>query len=240
MRIGLTCIALAVFLAGCSHNPARIPEVQPIPLFRKPGEIHVTASLQADKGLQAGAGMAVGKSVAVMAGGAYGQQDNCFSCSKEVSRHAEAAVGTYRKLDDRTVGEAYIGGGLGRFRTLGNSGRWDPSAEDIVVSAGRYHAGFLQGNIGRTGRWFDKALSARVSAYRFYGFGQWDGDAVPRPAPESHLGVFLEPALTLRAGYKQVKATGQLGLSVPLIQEKGLDNRMAWLSLGLGFSLFGN
>jgi hypothetical protein len=228
----------AIGLAGCSLNPAHFPDVQPIPLLQKRGETQVAAAYQYGKGIQSSVAVAVTHHLAIFANGAYAQQDNCFDCSKEVTRHLELGVGAFRVLSNGVSQEFFLGGGMGRFKALGNSGKWDPSAQDIVVSGGKYQDVFLQGEIGRRGRLFDRAGSMRLSAFRYYDFSQWNGDAIALPTPSRHWGLFLEPAVTFRFGPKLLKANSQIGLSLPILQAAELDNQWVWWSFGLNLDIF--
>jgi hypothetical protein len=107
-----------------------------------------------------------------------------------------------------------------------------------VVSGGKYHEVFLQGNLGRTGIFIDRAASLRLAGFRYYDFGQWDGDGNARPAPSRHWGFFLEPAYTFRLGYKHLKAESQIGVSLPLYQAEGLEHQWMWISVGAGVDVF--
>lgn len=237
MKTAVSAALGTALLVGCSLNPARVPEAQPVPLFRKQGETRLAASMQHLKGVNVQAAAAVGEKVSLIAGGAYAQQDNCLSCSKEVARHVELGLGSYQALENGWVRELYAGAGVGRFKVSGNSGKFDPQTEDIVVSGGKYREAFLQANLGRNGSWIDQGVSTRLSGSRFYDFGQWDGEGRARSAPGRHWGVFLEPAYTLRLGYKEIKTETQIGFSLPVYQAQGLDNQMLWITVGLGLNL---
>jgi hypothetical protein len=230
-------IGVTAGMMACSLNPSHIPDLQPVPLFKEKGEAQVTVSLADQKGLVVATGFAISKSIALLASGAYVQQDNCWTCSKQVNRQFELAIGTFQGSENSKIREVYVGSGLGRFETLGNSGKFDPGPEDLFISESKYQQLFVQGNIGSKGMYFDKAGSLRASVHRFYDFTLWDGNENDRLAPKTHFGVFLEPAITLGFGYKGFKLHPQMGMSLPIIQAKGLDNQLAWVSIGYSQNL---
>lgn len=226
--------SLSVFaLIGCASHPVHFADGQNVPLFEKAGQVQAALGYQFEKGVQSHAAVAVTPKWAVHVGGAYAQQDNCHSCSKEVTRHVELGLETFRKVENGSLQGLILGGGLGRFKTLGTGGQWDPASEEVFVSSGKYYESFVQGHWGKRGRILDCAGSLRVSAFRYFDFQAWDGDSVALVYPNRHWGLFLEPAFTLRAGYKAVKGQIQTGISLPLYQMGDLDNSKLWLNFGL-------
>ena len=227
----------ALGLLGCARVITHIPDAQPVPLFQKQGELRVAASYQPGKGVNAAVDLALGKHLAMLAGGAFAEHDNCFSCSKEVTRHFELGIGAFEKMGSGgNVGEVYFGLGIGSFKTSASDGSWDPQLQDITVSAGSYNEAFLQADFGRNKTVCDLAASMRLSGFRYYDFGKWDGAGAALFAPSEHWGLFLEPAFTFRVGYKHLKAENQIGVSLPLYQASGMQNQRLWLTIGVSMS----
>jgi hypothetical protein len=234
----LICLIFAFALItfafmGCANHPVHYALGQNVPLFEKTGQVQASLGYQSEKGIQSNIAVAVSPQLALHLGAAYSQQDNCHSCSKEVTRHVDLGLETFRKLENGYLQGLMVGGGLGRFKTLGTDGSWDPAREDMFVSSGKYYQFFTQAHHGKRGRIFDQAGSLRLSGFRYFDFQAWDGDEVPLDYPNRHWGLFLEPAYTLRAGYKAVKAQIQSGVSLPLYQEEGLSNSKVWVNFAL-------
>lgn len=225
-------------LVGCAARPVHYADGQNVPLFEKSGQAQAHLGYQFEKGLQAQTAVAVSPQFALHLGGAYSERDNCHSCSKDVTRHIDLGLETYRKLDNGYLQGFIIGGGLGRFKAFGKNAKWDPAPEDIFVSHSQYHEFFLQGHQGKRGPIFEQAGSLRLSGFRFYDFHAWDGNEKPLDYANRQWGLYLEPAYTVRVGYKAVKLQCQSGISLPLYQSKDFNNSKIWLNFGVTSRLF--
>jgi hypothetical protein len=101
---------------------------------------------------------------------------------------------------------------------------------------------FLMPTVGVTRKWFDVALSVRVAGAWYtdpvsedYGPGELEGDGFADLG--GRVWWFLEPALTVRAGYKWVKLELQVGRSIKL-NTTDLQNDPGMVTLGLNVDLF--
>jgi hypothetical protein len=234
IAVALTPFTLITFsLVGCAARPVHYADGQNVPLFDEAGQVQASLGYQFEKGMQSNIAVAVSPQLALHAGAAYAQEDNCHSCTKEVTRHVDLGFETFRKLESGYLQGLVAGGGLGRFKTLGTKDGWDPAPEDVFVSSGKYYAFFLQGHRGKRGRIFEQAGSLRLSAFRYFDFQVQDGNEILLDYPNRHWGLFLEPAYTVRGGYKAAQVQCQTGVSIPLYQPEGLSNSKVWLNVAL-------
>ena len=245
MRNGTVIIRLlgavtAALAWGCATAPGHIPDPLNVPLLSKRGETRVSGNLgYMGSGVQVQAATAVTGRMALLGAAAYAQESNCFTCTTNIRRHGELGAGWFAPTETGLTREVFAGAGIGRFRVLGESGKFDPSNEDLFITSGNYQQLFLQGNVGRNGKFLDRAAALRLSAFRYTDFEKFNGDGVPQSVARNHLGFYAEPALILRFGFKHIKAESQIGLSLPLYQPKGLDNEIVWVGLGLSLDAFG-
>lgn len=96
---------------------------------------------------------------------------------------------------------------------------------------------FVPPSLGITRRWFDAALSTRLVAMR--AFDVKSVNYAPERLKEDDLHaldarpwIFMEPAITLRAGYKWIKLFGQFGHSFKL-NAQPISRRATFLYFGL-------
>lgn len=246
MRVKSCTSLLLIALGTClppswsAAAPGHYPDPMNAPLLRKKGETRLSVALgQKGEGLHLAGSTAVSDKVALMAAGSYAQKDNCPSCNISVRRHYEIGAGTIDRTRSGLVREIYAGAGTGRFKASGTTGQWDPQPEEIRVTAGHYDEVFLQTDIGKRNRYSSFGGAARLSGYRFYGFSKVDGNGSTLPVSASHFGLFLEPALTYELGFRNLKMETQFGVSLPLVEAKGVDSNRLWFSLGLGLNAFG-
>jgi hypothetical protein len=229
-------------LFACAAAPGHFPDPQNVPLFGKAGETRLNVAIaQLGNGIGIESGWAVGKNVALVANGAYSKprSETCPGCRLDGKQHLELGAGLFDRMDQGLIREVYAGLGGGRFKASGFTSDWDPAAEDLVRTSGDYRHVFLQGDMGLNGSILDWIGSVRLSAFDYHHFRKLDGNGMPLPVAARHMDVFLEPALTFRLGYRQLKTETQLGFSMPLHQAENLDNEMIWLSLGVSLSAFG-
>lgn len=229
-----------------------------VPLFARPGEAHLMASLgQKGDGLDLRGGMSVDDHWAWVAAASYANRDRCTSCNTSVRRHLEAGIGyisaspTGSPATQTPPGprgspryrqwgwETYAGLGLGRIKASPYLEFGEPEPDEVWVTSGRYGMLFVQSGVGKRGVWTDNALNLRLVAYRFQGLSVADGRGSPVYDASGAMSVYLEPAYTLGLGYRAVKARAQFGASLPLVEPKALQSPKAWLSLGVACNVFG-
>lgn len=211
------------------------------PLFTKPGQTRLAIAFgQKGEGIHADGGVALTPRFGLIAATSYADLNNCLSCNISERRHVEAGLAWYAPISATGLArEAMVGIATGRFRMSGSNDSWDPASVDMRVTAGHYEEIYLQADIGKCGRWIDRAGTLRLAGYRITDFTLHDGDGKRLTANASQWGLYAEPVFLFRFGYRQVKFDTQLGLSLALIQAGGVDNNPIWASLGLGVDLFG-
>ena len=239
-RLLILALGASLSQAWSASAPGHFPDPMSVPLMVNKGQTHLSAALgQKGEGLHLKGAVAVSDKVALIAATSYAQKDNCQSCNTSVRHHYELGAGTFGKTQGGFVREFYAGAAVGLFRASGESKKWDPQPEDIKVTAGHYDEVFLQAGIGKPNDHSTFAGAARLAGYRYYRFSKSNGYGIPLPVASSHWGLFLEPALTYKLGFKGLKTETQLGVSIPLVEAKEVNADRLWFSLGMGIDLFG-
>lgn len=230
--LAFTVGALALLGSG-GCKTVYVPNTVNVPLLEQRHELR--ASLAANNAQVA---YAVTDHVGLMANG--------FLESDDVDRAAdsgqagsgylfEGGAGYFTSLPGHVVAETYGGVGLGHVQ----HDNWETSGgvrSDYSFEASGLKL-FLQPSIGITRSWFDAALSVRAVALRAVG-------TVASNYPEArlreddllgldqHTWGFVEPAVTVRAGWKWVKGFVQLGRSFKL-NDAEINRRESFLTVGL-------
>ena len=227
-------------LIGAAKAPGHDTDPMNIPLFAQKGQARFALAFgQKGEGIHAMGGFALSPSLALLGAAAYADHNNCPSCRISERRHAELGFGTYAySAQSGFHREGFAGLAKGRFKMSGESEWWDPQEGDTRTTGGDYTEFYLQTELGRAFRWQDWAIASRLAVYRFTDFSVRNGVALETSVPKDPWAVFLEPGLDYRLGYGPVKIDLQVGLSLPLVQEKELDNNKIWASLGIGVDVF--
>jgi hypothetical protein len=123
-------------------------------------------------------------------------QDTNFDV-KYRSSFGEIGTGYYTRLNKYARMEVLFGLGTG---SIGFNDERD-----------RYRRAFVQPSFGVSGPWVDAGISTRFT-YVDYFQRKEAGTATLL----DQQGIFMEPILTARAGYEQVKFQGQFGFTIPL------------------------
>ena len=213
-----TLIRLACILALCqSCRTVYTPNALNVPLLQEQGEIKLMLSPTNYQ-----AAYAVTDKIGIMANGRVATTANSSTINGATdsfdSRNSvfEAGIGYYGRTGRNLTYELYGGGGISQ---VGFKGTGSSVGRDYDVSGLKF---FLQPNIGFTSRGFDIALSTRLSGLQFgaatsnYSAIKLKENELSDLAKSTHL--FLEPAITLRGGYKYVKLQVQVGASFKLSQ----------------------
>jgi len=127
----------------------------------------------------------------------------------------ELGLGYYKPLTKVIVFETYLGGGLGNidFNQDNGTKRYDVKGTKF----------FVQPSIGYVDRFLEVAITPRLSAVKYNGletFGysqkELEEEFLVKSEVEDKTWLFIEPTLTVRAGFKYVKLQGQIGFSSKL------------------------
>jgi hypothetical protein len=150
---------------------------------------------------------------------------------------AEIGMGYFRPMDG-FIFETYAGGGIGRvkfteIRQEGNSS----VVRNFSAEGTRF---FVQPSFGYAGKYFEAAITPRLVMGKYNNVQtnyttqeQIDGKFYNVNQP---VWAFIEPALTLRGGYKWVKLQAQFGFSQKLNSQQ-LSYKSSFLNLGLIFDI---
>ncbi len=215
----LSLIRLGCVLALCqSCRTAYTPNALNVPLMQERGEIKLMVSPNNYQGAYA-----VTDNIAIIANGRVatsttstsvnGTASDSFDAKNSVF---EAGIGYYGHTGRGFTYEVYGGGGVTQ---VGFHGTGPSVGKNYDVSGMKF---FVQPNIGFTSQGFDIAFSTRLSGLQFgtatgnYSLAEQKANELDKLGAATHL--FLEPAITLRGGYKYVKLQLQLGGSFKLTQ----------------------
>jgi hypothetical protein len=224
-------------LASCKAVYA--PNIASTPLLRERGEVRATVD---PRNLQLA--VAVTSHVGVMANGYHRSEDNEPKPDEE-KQHGEGdfvelGVGGFAPLPSLHPWlqlETYAGAGVGTVR------------HDLTPPGGatrRFEAEgtrvFVMPTLGITRRFWDAAVSTRFVALRYHDLSsrnytdeQLDADGFA--GIDERTWVFVEPSVTLRAGYQWIKLQLQVGKSYKL-NSADLHHDSGMITLGLNLDLF--
>ena len=123
----------------------------------------------------------------------------------------ELGFGYYKVLDKKrvVVFESSAGYGLASVNDKGLQGNF------YGHLSSNYHKFYLQPSIGASTDYFDGALTARITALKYFNYEDFvnPGESI---AYYPGMTAYVEPIATLRAGYKYVKLQIQVGCSISL------------------------
>ena len=147
----------------------------------------------------------------------------------------ELGVGYFTKLTDNVVFETYVGGGLGNI-DFNNEG----SGKYYDVKATKF---FVQPAVGYVSRFFDIAFTPRLSAVKYndlntagYTPDELITEYLVKSDVEGKTWLFIEPAFTIRGGYKFVKLQFQYGFASKRTSGD-LKYESKFSSLGISFDI---
>ncbi len=239
-------VLLLVFLViGCKHV-YYLPNAQQVPMFRQKGESRIAfqsggASESSSKEINAA--YAVTKHVAIMANYmAVRGGDSSKYKDWGKGNYCEAAIGYYEPLGKAFLFETYFGGSYSnqthRYTDFGFYG-----SNTYGGSANLYFTKlFIQPSIGANLKGVAFALSTRISKVHFYNI---DNQILSTTSIEfqrlndiskNYNSVLIEPAFTIRGGFKYVKLQLQVQLSSNLTN-KDLLFENSNTSIGICFNV---
>lgn len=213
--MGVASVLLFAFQA-CA--PAYIPNVVNAPLFSEEGEI-VAKINSGISGFDPQVAYAVTDQIGVMVNGSFRSSQN-----EEVEnyhRHAfgEIGVGYYKPLSEVARFEVFGGGGFGQVNANFTNSVF-PALTNVS-----YLRSFMQPTIGLVTNWSELSVSSRIVYVLMF------QDQLRSGIP------FIEPVVTMKLGYKQVKGVLQMGFSLPVTpwDEMGFEHQPFMFSMGLQF-----
>ena len=194
-----TFFILLVMFTFSACAPAYIPNVINTPLLSNEKEIQ-TAVYSGVSGFDPQLSYALTDHVGLMLNGSFSNQSSDTTDDFHKHQFVEWGAGYYTKLGVNGRFEAFGGIGYGNLQTYWENSLWKPYT---TVKNIRF---FIQPTIGSTTDILDASFSTRVVLIDIY------------QGSYNSTGIFFEPVLTAKLGYKYVKAVAQLGYSLPLNQ----------------------
>lgn len=149
----------------------------------------------------------------------------------------EFGLGYFRPANG-FIFETYAGGGMGKVRFSENRQENNTTVTRNFSADGMRF--FIQPSFGYSGRFFEAALTPRFCMGKYSNVQtnytqqeQVDGKFYNVNQP---LWAFLEPALTVRGGYKWIKLQAQFGFSQKLNSQQ-LSYKSSFVNVGLVFDI---
>ena len=216
------CILLGLTIVSQSCKTAYIPNALNVPLLQERGEMKFLLSANNFQ-----AAYAVTDKIGIIANGQVakrehqgnpnltvdGKPDVSFAQNNSV---IEAGVGYLGKGERNLLYEVYGGGGFSRTH-IADLNKNNGVLGEIEAKGLKL---FIQPNVGFATRFFDVALSSRFTALQYgtattiYSKQYLIDQDLDQLADNTHM--FLEPAITLRGGYKFIKLQVQFGVALKL------------------------
>lgn len=229
-------ISAGLLMSSCSHY-YYVPGAQNVPLFRDKNELRLSGSYGVGletEGINIQAAYALTDKIGIMTDFISAKAGNPYDHNYGKGNYFDGAVGYFKPLDKYGVFEIY--GGLGRGDQYHEYGSFynNQSTGNADLSFTKL---FIQPSFGFTSDYFDIALSTRLSRISFNILennisGNTDSyNKLSALSDKSHL--FLEPGITLRAGWKSVK------VQVQAVYSRYLNNPRLYIGeeyhISLGF-----
>ncbi|MBS4012994.1 MAG: hypothetical protein KGZ97_04430 [Bacteroidetes bacterium] len=211
----------AMLLANSCSPPVYHPTMVNVPLFKEAGEINVAANISTS-GIEPQLAFAVTDNIGIMANACYNNMSKEGSRDYEIFQMIEFGAGYYKNFLKNGRYEVYGGVGYANkaFHVF-NNGSF--TTEEVP-----YTKFFIQPSIGITTQFADAAFSPRFVLANIedtnYTYGV----------------MYVEPAFTVKLGYKYIKFIAQVGASLRFQQHDYSVNNRAHQPLILGFGLQAN
>ncbi|WP_298542340.1 hypothetical protein [uncultured Aquimarina sp.] len=199
MRVNLNNFFVYTYLIFIiqSCSSAYVPNTVNTPLFSKKGEVQA-AIHTGTSGIDPQVSYAITNHMGIQINGSFFNNASQVSGKLYDHQYIELAPGYYTKISEIFRFETYLGFGLGRLQPERENDLWDVNSN---INMSRV---FIQPSVGLTNNIVDASFTTRFATVIL------DQDAINR------TGLFIEPVITSKVGYKYVKAIFQLGLSIPL------------------------
>jgi hypothetical protein len=233
---------LAVLLSSCSHY-YYVSNVQNVPLFKGEKEFRISGTYgEGDESacIEAQTAYSVTDKIGITANFMSAQGGDISGKNYGRGNYFEGAVGYYKPIKRAGVFEIYggLGGGNQHHEyTNAFSNQYYGSSDLSAVKL------FIQPSFGLTFDLFDVALSSRFCSLSYTNidnniYGNTDlSEELYTLSNKSHL--FIEPAITLRGGWKYVKLQFQVAYVANLNNPRLYFGEETHASIGLYVTLAG-
>jgi hypothetical protein len=246
----LLSIFFAMLFCSCSHY-YYVANVQNVPLLKEKNEFRVSGFFggwDESNCIELQTAYSVSDKVGIMANFMTAWGGDVSDNDYGKGSYFDGAIGYYKPIKENWVFEIY--GGLGgstqhhEYSVL----HYDPSSGSISSQYGgnsslSFLNIFIQPSIGITFSVFEAAVSTRICRLSYTNIDNYStgSDNIPEElnaiADKSHY--FIEPALTLRGGWKNFKVQVQLAYTGYLNSPTLYFYEEAHLSAGLFFNIPG-
>ncbi|MBN2813357.1 MAG: hypothetical protein JXQ80_04730 [Bacteroidales bacterium] len=205
----LVCLSLTI--VSCA--PAYIPHVVNSPMFKNKNEFQ--ASLHTgSSGFDAQLSYAITDNFGIMTNGSFIDHTNDSTRKFHKHSYMEAGVGYYKKFLKTGRYEVFGGYGLGRVNYF-------ETELFYPYTSAKYRSYFIQPAIGGFSDILDYSIATRLIVIDMY------------QGPVKSTGVFFEPAVTAKVGFRYVRMIFQWGYSLPLKEKFEFTHQMLFYSIGI-------
>jgi hypothetical protein len=211
-KLFILLISFTIVLGSCA--PVYIPNTINTPLFKHEGELQL-AVYAGTAGFDPQISYALTNHIGLMVNGSFMSDESDSSTNFHKHQLIEGGIGYFKSMSDRTRFEIFAGYGGGTVQAQYSNILWTDYADTKMT---RF---FIQPALGYSTATIDAGLALR---YVIVNAGQ---------EPDFETQSYLEPAFTLKAGYKYLKFVGQLGLSIPTSEELYINHQPAMFSMGV-------
>jgi hypothetical protein len=216
-----TCLCIAILF---SCKTAYVPNTVNVPLFNDAGQLRLSGDANGNIQFAASPGRGFG----VMANAMFRKDGENSDPVRGSGSFFEAGIGGFSSDRGLLRYEAYIGGGVGKTKTVDNG-------KTFEANGARF---FFQPSIGVHHSIFEVAFTPRLVAGKYQKptttYTTADLTSNNLLDLDKPTWVFFEPALTGRIGYKWMKLQLQLGRSIKLTN-KPIAFKEDFSSVGLIF-----
>lgn len=213
-------ILIAVLITMSSCAPIYVPNVINTPTINQKYDFQGNFNIGVS-GFDPQLAYAFSDQFALMVNGSFYNYSNDSSVNFRSHYYGEAGIGYYKKMTKTFLVSVYAGAGFGHINTSYTSILFNSFANVMNNKI------FISPSLGYNTEFLDFIFSPRTSYVRVFD-----------PLGNSQSILFIEPALTLKYGFKYIKTVTQLGLSIPLINgEASFDYSPFIFSVGIQTNL---
>ena len=218
---GIVVIAV-VFVLFNACAPAYIPGSVNTPLLRGKGEYNIGGNVGFN-GVDVQLSASVSEHIGLMVATSYSDRDNDSSDTYHRHLYGDVGVGYFNRFTDNFMYEVYGGAGMGHIESY-----WQGT--DILEGL-EYHTRadmkriFVQPAVGFIHDAIDVSFATKFMLMNL------------ELKDKTYNDFYVEPAVSLKAGYKFVRFVGQIGFSVPMQEEIMYEYKPWIVNMGLQFTL---
>jgi len=235
-RIVTATLCLSAALCSCSHY-YYVSNVQNVPLFKDKNEYRISGSIgegDESSSVEVQTAVSVTENVAIMANFMRATGGDLKSTNYGKGNYFEGALGYFKPVKKNGVFEIF--GGVGgceqhhEYAGYGNGQYYDISD----ISFWKF---FVQPSFGFTSNVIDIAFSTRFCGLNYYNVSSVSNSHENMNTLSNGSHFFLEPAITLRVGWKHIKGQLQYVYSGYLNNTKLNFYEYTHISMGISFAL---